>query len=67
MKDQLQTLEQALASDFQAYINWCFDWCRAKAAVDPIFADVWDCGNNSAMFQALWAKRYWFHKNGVAT
>jgi hypothetical protein len=60
----MRTLEQALDLEFSEYMLWCHDWCRAKAAKDPIFADVYSTAAFSVL-EALWAKRYWYHKNGV--
>ena len=40
------TLDEALELPFNEYLLWCHGYCREKAQ----------------MLEALWAKRYWYHK-----
>ena len=65
MDKKTEALKLALELPFDEYMNWCWDWCRTKAEQDLVFADVWNCVANAALFQSQWAKRYWYHKNGV--
>jgi hypothetical protein len=60
----VKNVNEALELPFNEYMLWCHEWCRAKAEDDPIFADVFQ-STAYAMLEAIWARRYWFHKCGV--
>lgn len=55
------TLEEALDSTVQEYLDWCHTYCRNKSKDDPIFSDIYITGAN-AILEALWLKRYYIHK-----
>lgn len=54
-------LETALGLPFDEYMNWCHQFCNAKAS-NPVFAMVVE---SRTFLEAVWAKRYWFNKCGV--
>lgn len=61
------TLKEALELEFSKYIMWCHNY-MAEAAVDPMVCDLWygpHSGEFRVLIEAQWARRYWYHKNGV--
>jgi len=64
----MTTLEEALELEFNDYITWCYDYMNKASARDVMVKDIWH-GPHAPHFrvvlEAQWARRYWFHKNGV--
>ena len=64
------TLKEALELEFNEYIMWCYRYMNDAAVRDPIIKDIWYGANAKApemriLLESQWARRYWFHKNGV--
>ena len=61
-------LKEALELEFNDYITWCYRYMNEAATRDPIIRDMWHGGHSPEMrvfLEGQWARRYWFHKNGV--
>lgn len=62
------TLKEALELEFNDYILWCHNYMREASARDPMIKDIWYGSHSNearVLLEAQWARRYWFHKNGV--
>lgn len=64
------TLKEALELEFNEYLTWCYRYMNEAAARDPIIRDIWQGASATApemriLLESQWARRYWFHKNGV--
>lgn len=63
------TLKEALELEFTGYLTWCYRYMNEAARRDPIIRDIWHGSSTTPEMRVLletqWARRYWFHKNGV--
>ena len=64
----MKTLKEALELEFHDYITWCYRYMNEAAARDRMVSDIWHGAHSPEMrvlLESQWARRYWFHKNGV--
>lgn len=61
-------LEELLALPFEEYMAGCWQHVLDLAMSDTVASVVYqNLLAEPAGMEALWARRYWFHKNGVST
>ncbi len=60
---QVETWQEAADKNFHFYMVWCFQYCDDRCKVDNMFQTVYESADKNAL-EAIWAKRYWFYKNG---
>lgn len=59
-------LERIIDLPFEEYMIECWKHVHELAAADPIASIIRDhIIAAPAMIEANWARRYWYHKNGV--
>ncbi|HEX5426545.1 MAG TPA: hypothetical protein VFW94_23560 [Candidatus Acidoferrales bacterium] len=59
------TLEQALQQPFEVYMQWCWAFVANRAQVNPLVARLFTYPGAPEYFEAVWARRYWFARNGA--
>lgn len=60
-------LEHILELPFEEYMRECWQHAKDRAAVSPLAAIVYKdmLTAHRADTEAMWARRYWFNKNGA--
>ena len=61
----MSELDQAMKLPFLDYIAWCHDHMAKASVHDVIVADMYRSGESRVFLEAMWARRYWYYKNGV--
>lgn len=69
-RTRMKTIKEALDLPFEDYIEHCWNFMRDRRENDPVIKMMWPLLTRDGgveFLEAQWAKRYWYHKNGVQT